>query len=259
MPKNRKNGVMKKTLFDICVKEIKKNHIKNVKLYSTGEPLLHPEFDYIIRRLHDEGLTITVSTNGSQLNKHRETLMMVNHLQISIDGWDQQSYDFLHPPHKFQDILAGVKEFSSYALAQETRPQITLHLLLTKKTDVDAYKRLWGCYADDITMSHLMGTSYYTGCRFVTEQPAVLKEYLYPFDVDTSRGCEYPFDILSIAYDGKIVLCCQDFNAEIPLGDIDDGLQKVFTSGALKNIRKGFLHGVPSVCKDCSRFYKVRL
>jgi MoaA/NifB/PqqE/SkfB family radical SAM enzyme len=258
MPKNRKNGIMTKTVFNHALTEIKKHHVEEVRLYSTGEPLLHPDFDYIIRRLYDEGLLITISTNGTLLNKHRDSLMLVDHLQLSIDGWDQESYEYLQPPNNYKKTLDEVISFCEYALLQDTRPLITINLLQTKKTDVMKFHETWDKYVDGITMNHLMGTTYYNGNRFITEQHRQLKDYLYPFSIDTKHGCEYPFDVLTVAFDGKISLCCQDYNTELPLGYIDDGLKSVFNSDQMMKIRSDFVHGVPTVCAGCSRFYKVK-
>lgn len=56
---------------------------------SGGEPLLHPELDQIIRRIHSHGIFGTVITNGYLLTVERiERLNRagLDHLQISIDN-----------------------------------------------------------------------------------------------------------------------------------------------------------------------------
>ena len=210
----------------------------------------------MIQQLHDIGVLITISTNASLLDKHKESLMLVDHLQLSVDGWDKESYEYLQPPNKFEKTRKSIHDFFMYAVNQNEKPFISFNLLLTKQTDLEQFRITWGHYADDITLNHLMGTTYYNGNRFITEQSKQLKDYFYPFTIDYTHGCEYPFDVLTVAFDGKIALCCQDYNAELPLGHISEGIQNVFKR--ISFVRKAFLRGTPLLCQGCSRFYKVK-
>jgi MoaA/NifB/PqqE/SkfB family radical SAM enzyme len=56
---------------------------------SGGEPLLHPDLDAIIRRIHDRGMMVTLITNGYKLGAERIRTLnaaRLDHLQISIDN-----------------------------------------------------------------------------------------------------------------------------------------------------------------------------
>lgn len=56
---------------------------------SGGEPLLHPDLDAIIRRIHDTGMVATLITNGYKLGPERIKALnaaRLDHLQISIDN-----------------------------------------------------------------------------------------------------------------------------------------------------------------------------
>jgi MoaA/NifB/PqqE/SkfB family radical SAM enzyme len=56
---------------------------------SGGEPLLHPELDYIIRRIRSRGSIATLISNGYLLTPERIRLLNragLDHLQISIDN-----------------------------------------------------------------------------------------------------------------------------------------------------------------------------
>jgi MoaA/NifB/PqqE/SkfB family radical SAM enzyme len=256
MPEERKKGFMKKSLFEKCLTELKAQGIKDVRLYATSEPTLHPDFDYIVKRLKDEGMKICVSTNGAFLDKHRDSLMIVDTLQLSLDGWDRASYEKLRYPLKFDDIREKVKTFYLAAAKEDVRPEISAHLLLTKKTDLIKYLDCWSPFVDKIKVSFLMGTTRFKGTKFITECPEDLKDYMYPFEIKKQKSCIYPFNVLTISFDGKISLCCADFSAELPLGNIVDGFHAVFYSSTLKNIRRSLLHGTPDVCFGCNMFFK---
>jgi MoaA/NifB/PqqE/SkfB family radical SAM enzyme len=56
---------------------------------SGGEPLLHPELEALIRRIHDRGMVVTLITNGLLLGPDRIKALNAAHLdrmQISIDN-----------------------------------------------------------------------------------------------------------------------------------------------------------------------------
>ena len=257
MPKDRKNGIMSKELFEDILSELKKEGIRNIRRYSTGEPLLHPDIDYMIRRLHESGMHITVSTNASELDKHHASLLLVDHVQLSISGWDKESYELLHFPLKYEETKQKVRVFHKIvSQVTEGRPKISINMIQTKKTDLKKFYETWIGLTDSMTINPLVGTTLFNGWRFIGEQMPGIEEYYMPYRVDHHRGCEYPFDILTIAYDGKISLCCADYSARLPLGDIRDGLMNAFNSVEMQKIRKGFINDVPSVCQGCSRFFK---
>lgn len=256
MPEERKKGFMTKELFEKCLVELKQHKVKDVRLYATSEPTLHPDFSYFITCLKDEGVRLSVSTNAAFLDKYCDSLLLVDDLQLSIDGWDRASYEKFRFPLKFDDIQKKVRDFYYYANKSDIRPHISAHLLLTKKTDIIQYLDCWGAYVDTIRISFLMGTTRFNGTRFVTEYPEGIKDDLYSFETKKDFVCSYPFDTLTIAFDGKIALCCADFSAELPLGNILDGIETAFQSPALQKIRHEFLSNNPKICINCNAFHR---
>src|SRR5690349_24530346 len=67
MPEERSKGVMAQHVLDRCLAEAKQHGIETIRLYSTAEPTLHPDFDEIVARMKREGFTVGVSTNASTL------------------------------------------------------------------------------------------------------------------------------------------------------------------------------------------------
>lgn len=254
MPVDRQNGFMGKELFEQILCDLVNSNVRQVRLYSTGEPLLHPDFDYIIRRLKEEGMHITVSTNASQLMKHKEALGMVNLLQYSVEGWDQISYEYLRRPLRLKKIQAELSQFTRYLKTVGQPPKTMINLLLTKQTDIPGFLDLWGEYVDMISVHFMMGVTRYRQGRFITEQPTSLKEYLYPFTLVLKGGCMYPFDVVTIGFDGKIALCCEDFFMSLPLGMAQFGVNNMFQSSILNRVRHRYLFGVPELCQGCNRF-----
>jgi MoaA/NifB/PqqE/SkfB family radical SAM enzyme len=57
-------------------------------IFSGGEPLCHPDFDYLLSEAHDLGLKTTVSTNGTLVTKRDVSLFArcASYVGISVDG-----------------------------------------------------------------------------------------------------------------------------------------------------------------------------
>ena len=123
MPEERSKGYMDMDLFRFILAEAKREGIKNIRLYSTAEPTLHPKFDEIIELLKRDNFFVSVSTNASMLDRHTDTLMKVDILQYSIEGWDKESYEKYRVPLKFDKVYNNIKDFHAEKLKRETPPQ----------------------------------------------------------------------------------------------------------------------------------------
>ncbi len=254
MPEERSRGNMSPEVLDRCLAEAKAHGIRDIRLYSTAEPTLHPQFDDIIARLKREGFVISVSTNAATLKKRAEALCTVDTLQYSIEGWDKDSYEKFRYPLKFDRVRRNIAAFWELAQQRKTRPLITCNLLLTRSTDIEAFVACWGPYVDQITIGFLMGTTIWKRGKFVDERNAEISDDYFDHAVEAAGICGYPFEVVTVAYDGKLALCCEDFTAELPLGTISDGIDRMADNAALHRIRKQFYSGQPDVCAGCNFF-----
>jgi pyruvate-formate lyase-activating enzyme len=258
MPEERSFGNMERHVFERAVAEAKAAGIKEIRLYSTAEPTLHPQFDAWVAELKREGFTVCVSTNAATLHKHKEALAEIDLLQYSIEGWDKASYEKFRYPLKFERVHKHIVEMWEFLQGKKQRPLVTCNLLLIKSTDIEAFVETWGAYVDRITVGFLLGTTVYRDGRFVDEHnPEIVDDY-FDYDTTTDGVCGYPFEVVTVAYDGKIALCCEDFTAEMPLGTIDDGVAAVGQAEALQGVRRQFYAGRPDVCSGCNFFRRAR-
>ena len=257
MPEERSKGYMSLDLFRFILEEAKREGIKNIRLYSTAEPTLHPQFDEIIDLLKKDNFFVSVSTNASLLDKHIDALMKVDILQFSIEGWDKESYEKYRIPLKFDRVYGNIKLFHEEKLKVNNAPKVSTNLLLTKDTNLEKYMELWGDLIDNIQIHFMLEATTYENEKFISKRNQKLDDEYYNFQqVKENFICGYPFNILTIAFDGKIALCCNDFSASMNIGNIKDGITNVFKSQVLKMIRDEFYKQDLDKCKDCSFFTK---
>jgi radical SAM protein with 4Fe4S-binding SPASM domain len=257
MPEERSKGYMDLELFRFILKEAKKEGIQNIRLYSTAEPTLHPKFNEIIDLLVQGGFHISVSTNASMLEKHIDALMQVDVLQYSIEGWDKESYEIYRFPLKFDKIYQNIALFHQEKLKRKSFPKISTNLLLTRDTDLEKYMSLWGDFVDEIQMHFMLEATTYENDKFVSRKNEKIADKYFQFTREHKNFvCGYPFNVLTVAFDGKIALCCNDFSASMGIGNIREGIERVFESQVLQKVRSEFYKQDLDVCKECSFFAK---
>lgn len=257
MPEERSKGYMEIELFKFILKEAKKEGIKNIRLYSTAEPTLHPKFDEIIDLLKRDNFFVSVSTNASMLDKHIDALLKVDVLQFSIEGWDKESYEKYRFPLKFDKIYENIKLFNEKRKEKNKLLKVSTNLLLTKDTDLQKYMDLWGGLIDKFKIHFMLEATLYENEKFISRKNEKIIDKYYSFQKQTkSFGCTYPFNVLTVAFDGKIALCCNDFSASMNIGHIKEGIQNVFQSQTLNLIREEFYTQKLEKCKECSFFSK---
>lgn len=255
MPEERSKGFMSIDLFEFTLHEAKKNGISLLRLYSTAEPTLHPEFDKIITLAKSMDFFIAVSTNGSFIDKHIDALMKVDLLQYSIEGWDKESYEKYRFPLKFEKIVNNVQMFHLERKRYVYGPKIVTNLLLTKQTDIPAYMDLWSDFIDQVNVYFMLEAVVYENEKFISKKADSLLDEYYEFKPQTNNFiCGYPFNVLTVAFDGKIALCCNDFSAEMNIGHISNGIQSVFNSQQMKTVREEFYQQDLNICAGCSIF-----
>lgn len=255
MPHERSKGFMSLELYMKILNDAKDNNIKKLRLYSTAEPTMHPKFDTIIDIAKEKGFEISLSTNASLLHKHIDSVMKVDFLQYSIEGWDKESYEKYRFPLKFERVYQNIKEFYEYASRESKAPKISTNLIITTKTDIKKYVELWGEYIGDINIHFMYDPVKYENGKFVSKSLDAEKEY-FQLDKQTKNFyCSYLFHIVTVAFDGKVALCCDDFAAELNIGALTrNTIKEVFYSKAMNKIRNQFYTQKLDLCKECSRF-----
>lgn len=111
--KNELNGVEWMRLLE-CFKQ---NGGESVT-FSGGEPLMHRDFVAIIRKSHSLGLTVTVLSNGVLWNETliQELAPYISEIQISIDGFDEDSNAKVRGNGHFENVVRNVVLFAHYGV-----------------------------------------------------------------------------------------------------------------------------------------------
>ena len=108
----RARGMMDRATFGRILKQTK-GTVKFLQLWNQGEPLLHPDLPWMIRRAKAQGMFVSMSTNGHPLADPSVALEIVrsglDHLIVSVDGATQETYARYRRGGNLQTVLRGIE------------------------------------------------------------------------------------------------------------------------------------------------------
>lgn len=85
-------------------------------LSGSGEPTLNAQFGQVLDFLRDKPVPSVLLTNGSlfYLPEVRETASLARVVKVSLNAWDQHSFEWVNRPHQhldFMTVYEGLREF----------------------------------------------------------------------------------------------------------------------------------------------------
>lgn len=258
----RKVGFIDLNLYKTLINQVY-DKVDSVSLYSTGEPLLHPKLSDMIRYAKSKGIRcVQISTNATLLNEKNGKLIRSSGLdimQVSIEGASKEEYEKMRKGASFEKVRENLEKFILLR-GNNKKPVIDIHLLLHKKTNVEKFVETWMNFCDKIHVSYMNPIRLFNKDKrtmgFIKPQDVELYELS-----DKAIGCIQPFSNIVISYDGKIGMCCGDFDFDLIMGDAKkERLVEVYNNKIYKKIRKRFLFKEfdKTFCKGCPSLYRTK-
>ena len=236
-------------------------------LYFQGEPYIHPLFFKMVEYAHQKRIYTATSTNAHFLTDSlaRKTVECgLDRIIVSLDGTDQQTYEKYRVGGSFDKVIEGVGNLVRWKKElKSSTPYIILQFIVfsTNEHQVEEVKSLAKKLGvDKLELKSAQVYGYEQGNPFIPENKKysrykktgdntfAIDNPLYNHCLRMWRGCV-------ITWDGLVVPCCFDKDAEHRLGDLkkitfreiwrgkayDDYRRKLFTS------RKDI-----DICRNCT-------
>jgi radical SAM protein with 4Fe4S-binding SPASM domain len=263
--------------FQKCVDDITSwtrdvgERVKLIKLYSLGEPLLHPQLCEMVRIIKQSDICgqIEITTNASLLTREIAEKLVdygLDILKISVYGARPESCQAVtgrnvHP----EEIREKVQYLKDYRDAQgKNLPVIYAKMINTYTEENELFTEQYKdaadhCVIDDPFHIPVEGTDVYknlygAGGEEIFNSCVKTEEYAH------RRVCRYAFTHLTVRNDGSAVVCCTDWLKELRLGNVmEHTLKEIWESKTLYDIRCGMLTQKGEqyrVCKNCELPYR---
>jgi len=257
----RKRGYMDIELFNKVIKELTP-YLFNVNLYFQGEPMLHPMFFSFAE--HRKNFRTVVSTNGHFLsvdNSEKLVKSGLRELIISVDGIDQDTYSAYRINGDLNTVLDGIKNVSEAKEKFHSQLKIVIQFLVNKLNEdqiprmqqlADRFKVNLSLKSMQILDNANIGSWLPLNERFRRYRK---KDGEFVTKNSLPDRCARLWFNPVITWDGKVIPCCFDKDAEYVMGDLNtDSFREIWNGPKYRIFRKSILSGrhMIEICRNCT-------
>ncbi|CAG5068674.1 PqqA peptide cyclase [Dyadobacter sp. CECT 9623] len=227
----RPTGMMEEKLYKKTIDELADTLLYLI-FYFQGEPYLHPKFFELVQYAHDKGIYTATSTNAHYLNdeKAKKTVESgLDRLIISIDGTTQDVYQQYRVGGNLEKVLEGTRNIIKWKKElKSSTPHVIFQFLVVKPNEhqiEDVKKLAEEMGVDEIGFKTAQIYDYEEGSNLI---PTIDKYSRYKQEAGGGYSIKNKFvdhcwkmwHSCVITWDGAVVPCCFDKDAEYKLGDM---------------------------------------
>jgi radical SAM protein with 4Fe4S-binding SPASM domain len=232
----REDGFMDFELFKKIVDD--SPDLEHLCMHNWGEPLLHKDIFKMFDYAHNAGIPwIVMNTNGTLLTDKIIDKIVdspLNIIRFSIDG-SAETFKAVRGVEldKIERNIIKLKNRK-----EERRPELSMGVVFTvedsTQDDAEEFIAHWEKIIDHVRL-----------------QPELIQS-------PRKEVCPEPFGKdygkLAVLWDGTVIPCCVDYNAELALGNAwNDRVMDIWQGHAIKELRDQHERGdFPRVCTNCN-------
>ncbi len=203
--------MFRRIIGDVCA-----NH-PLIKLYLSGEPLLHEGLFEMIEYAGAQGCRTMIHTNAVVLTKEVAEKILASSLTLlsfSFDGCSAEVYEHLRPPAKLEEVRSNIRQYLALRGSHGGGPRTTIEIIRMRETEplLAGFVQEWQTSGvDDVQV-----VEYMTWHGLVEDRRVGDKSGACGY-----KPCAAPFRHGCILSDGTAVPCCLDVNGKTPLGNVN--------------------------------------
>lgn len=245
-----------------------------LNLYFQGEPYLNKHFFEMIIYAHNKGIFTATSTNAHYLddkNARQTVLSGLDKLVISIDGTDQDTYEKYRVGGDFKKVLDGIDRILKWkSKLKRHNPLIQLQFIIFKSNQhqIRDIRRLASQYkVDQLILKTAQINDYTNKAELIPDNPAWRRYQVQPdgtikIENPLNNHCWRMWGSSVITWDGRIVPCCFDKDANHQMGQLGRlTFEQIWNGEKYRKFRKQILHSRNEIeiCSNCSEGTKIKV
>lgn len=227
----RPTGFIKKETVEEIVKQLG-NYLFYVTFYFQGEPLLHKQFAEFVRLLKMKKIVVATSTNAHYLTAEKSQEIIdsgLDRLIISLDGTDAKTYSIYRKGGNFDTVISNIEFFMALRKKSKSKhPFVELQFIVFKHNEHQIKEiKILGkkLGVDKVTLKTAQLYEFEKGNELM---PGLVKysryeEYedgKYRIKSNLPNSCYRSWSGSVITWDGGVVPCCFDKDADFRFGNI---------------------------------------
>ncbi len=264
-------GMLNKDFFRKTIDELE-NNLLYLIFYFQGEPYLNPAFLEMVKYAHDKKIYTATSTNAHYMtdeNARKTVESGLDRLIISIDGTTQEVYQQYRVGGKLEKVLEGTRNIVKWKKELKSKtPYIFFQFLVVKPNEhqiEDVKKLAQEMGVDDVRFKTAQIYDFENGNDLI---PTIDKfsRYMkqengtYKIKNKLGNSCWKLWHSCVITWDGLVVPCCFDKDAQHRLGDLKKlDFKTIWNEKLYKDFRAKLIQGRKNIdiCANCSEGTKV--
>lgn len=268
---SRNTGNLKADFFRKIIEELGEQ-LFYLTFYFQGEPYINPAFLEMVTFAHERGIYTATSTNGHFLNDKNAKATVeagLDRLIISVDGTTQEVYEAYRKEGDLEKVLEGARKVVYWKKQlKSTTPHIIFQFLVVRPNEhqieeVKALAKEIG--VDEVKLKTAQVYDYEQGNPLI---PTIEKYARYAQQADGSyiiknellNHCWKLWHSCVITWDGWVVPCCFDKDAQYRLGSLQhESFAAVWHNEAYQSFRAQLLKGRDQIdiCTNCTEGCRV--
>lgn len=267
----RPTGMLQNDFFKSTIDELYKE-ISYLIFYFQGEPFLNPNFLDMVKYASAKNIYTATSTNAHYLTDAvaKQTVESgLSRLIISIDGTTQETYEQYRIGGDLKKVIEGAENVVKWKKELRSKtPHIIFQFLVVKPNehqikDVEVLAKKIG--VDEVRFKTAQMYDYVNGNKLI---PTIEKYSRYKKQTDGTytiknemlNHCWRLWHSTVITWDGLVVPCCFDKDAQHQLGNLKtESFKKMWQGNKYQNFRSAVLRSRSEIdiCKNCTEGTKV--
>lgn len=243
-----------------------------INYYFQGEPFLHPDFLELIAQAKKHKIYTATSTNAHFINKEKAKEIVnsgLDRLIISIDGLTQETYEKYRVKGKLHKVIEGAKAMvEAKKELKSSTPHLIFQFLVVKPNEHEipqVFELAKEMNIDEVRLKTAQLYNFENGNDLMPENKKYsryvrTKNGTYKSKYKQKNNCWRMWSSTVLTWDGKVVPCCFDKDAQHVLGcATSTPFKQIWNSEKYYAFRKAVFTSRESIdiCKNCSEGTKV--
>ncbi len=248
-------GEMEWDLFRKIIDEIVEHPVDRISPYLMNEPLLDRDLpkkiEYIVKNKSPHTV-VKINSNGALLDEEMAEALIdsgLDRINFSVHGIRKKTYESQMKGLSLERVLSNIDRFLEIKRKKgASKPRVRITMVRTRAIDEELGEILayWKKRGVKVNIRPLENRA-----RSEIASKGLNPKKWRPFD-----WCNRLFEQAYILFDGRVVLCCVDWEQTTILGDLKrNSLKSIWNSDLYMDIRRRFLKGNLKglLCESCLR------
>lgn len=253
------------------------DQIKNtgfyIQLFFQGESFINKRLSEMIKYAQKSNIYVAISTNGHFINDKNVDHIIENapdKLIFSVDGLDEESYQKYRVGGTFEQADRGLRILINRKKElKKKNPYVEFQFIVMKQNEhqLDSARK----YCNDVGVDKLVFktmqiSSYENALKFLPINPKYRRYKINNGTIQIKRKIKnYCFALWRtsvITWDGKVVPCCFDKDANYSMGILNGkGISDIWNNNNYQNFRASIFLNRSKIkmCTNCTEGLKVNI